>query len=134
MGIFSKKEILKKEGVIYFLNKVHDTLFLHSFKYDDDKFKNKRGKESFFVLDEIINFNEDKLGNLFLINDLNNISPREPSYHGIDENGKLLNVTIPYDDRERYDFVYLHDIDKGEPFVTEGEEIYDEYIKKKIYY
>lgn len=77
MGFFSKKEILKKEGVIYFLNKVHDTLFLHSFKYDDDKFKNKRGKESFFVLDEIINFNEDKLGNLFLINDLNNISPRE---------------------------------------------------------
>lgn len=57
--------------------------------------------------------------------------PFEESYHGIDENGKMLNISIPYDDRERYDIIYLDDIDKGEPFVTEHEKVDDEIIKKR---
>lgn len=43
----------------------------------------------------------------------------------------MLNISIPYDDRERYDIIYLDDIDKGEPFVTEHEKVDDEIIKKR---
>ena len=33
----------------------------------------------------------------------------------------MLNITISYNDRERYEIICLDDIDKGETFVTEGE-------------
>ena len=47
----------------------------------------------------------------------------------------MLNISIPYNDRERYEIIYLDDIDKGEPFVTEGEKIDDVITKKqKKYY
>ena len=59
--------------------------------------------------------------------------PDEQYFHGIDGNGKHLNLSIPYDDRERYDIIYLDDIDKGEPFVTENDKFRDEYVKKEKY-
>ena len=37
----------------------------------------------------------------------------------------MLNITISYNDRERYEIICLDDIDKGETFVTEGEKIDD---------
>lgn len=48
-----------------------------------------------------------------------------------DDNGYFINGPRPYDDRERYDFVYLDDIDKGEPFVTEDDKFRDDCVKKK---
>ena len=48
---------------------------------------------------------------------------------------KLQAEICPWLDRENYDFVYLDDIDKGEPFVTEDDKFRDECVKKrKIYY
>ena len=68
--------------------------------------------------------------------------PEEPTFHGIDENepvfnpdGKTnkkryLNVTIPMEDTERYEIKYLDEIDRGEPYVTNGDKSQDEEIKK----
>ena len=35
--------------------------------------------------------------------------PEEPAYHGIDENLKEINTTIPLEDKERYEIKYLED-------------------------
>ena len=43
----------------------------------------------------------------------------------------FINGPRPYDDSENYDFVYLDDIDKGEPFVTEDDKFRDECVKKE---
>ena len=56
--------------------------------------------------------------------------PEEPTYHGIDEKGNLLNVTIPMKDRERYEIKFLDEIDKGDPFITTDEKYQNEYVKK----
>ena len=68
--------------------------------------------------------------------------PEEPTFHGIDENepvfnpdGKTnkkryLNVTIPMEDTERYEIKYLDEIDKGEPYVTNGDKKRDEKVKE----
>ena len=68
--------------------------------------------------------------------------PDAPHYHGIDEDEpmfnpdgttnkkRLLNVTIPMEDTERYEIKYLDEIDRGEPYVTNDDKSQDEEIKK----
>ena len=55
--------------------------------------------------------------------------PEEPTYHGIDENGKLLNITIPMQDTDRYEIKFLDEIDKGDPFITSDEKDQNEDVK-----
>ena len=55
--------------------------------------------------------------------------PEEPYYHGIDENGNMINVTIPMNDRERYEIKFLDEIDRGDPFITKDEKYQDEDVK-----
>ena len=55
--------------------------------------------------------------------------PEEPTYHGIDENGKTINVTIPMEDTERYDIKFLDEIDRGDPFNTKDDKYQDECVK-----
>ena len=55
--------------------------------------------------------------------------PDQPTYHGIDESGNNINVTIPMKDKERYDIKYLDEIDRGDPFITEDEKYQNEYVK-----
>ena len=55
--------------------------------------------------------------------------PEEPTYHGKDKNGHLLNITIPMFDTERYEIKYLDEIDRGDPFITSDEKYQDEYVK-----
>ena len=55
--------------------------------------------------------------------------PEEPTYHGIDENGKTINVTIPMEDTERYEIKFLDEIDRGDPFITEDDKYQDECVK-----
>ena len=55
--------------------------------------------------------------------------PEEPTYHGIDENGNTVNVTIPMEDKERYDIKYLDEIDRGDPFITKDEKYQNECVK-----
>ena len=55
--------------------------------------------------------------------------PEEPTYHGIDENGKIINVTIPMKDTDRYEIKFLDEIDKGDPFITKDEKYQDDYVK-----
>ena len=55
--------------------------------------------------------------------------PDQPTYHGIDEEGKTINVTIPMKDKERYDIKYLDEIDRGDPFITSDEKYQNEYVK-----
>ena len=61
--------------------------------------------------------------------------PEEPTYHGIDENESPLSskyyidVTIPMNDRERYEIKFLDEIDRGDPFITSDEKDQDEYVK-----
>ena len=43
---------------------------------------------------------------------------------------RLLNVTIPMEDTERYEIKYLDEIDRGEPYVTNEDKSQDEEIKK----
>ena len=56
--------------------------------------------------------------------------PDQPSYHGIDEEGKTINITIPMKDKERYDIKYLDEIDRGDPFITSDDKYQDECVKK----
>ena len=56
--------------------------------------------------------------------------PEEPTYHGIDENGKTINVTIPMTDTERYEIKYLDEIDRGDPFITSDEKYQDKRVKE----
>ena len=56
--------------------------------------------------------------------------PEEPTYHGIDENGKTINVTIPMTDTERYEIKYLDEIDRGDPFITTDEKYQDKHVKE----
>ena len=56
--------------------------------------------------------------------------PEEPTYHGKDENGKTIDITIPMKDTERYEIKFLDEIDKGDPFITEDEKYQDKYVKK----
>ena len=55
--------------------------------------------------------------------------PEEPTYHGIDEDGRTINVTIPMNDTERYEIKFLDEIDRGDPFITFDEKYQDEYVK-----
>ena len=55
--------------------------------------------------------------------------PEEPTYHGIDESGNTINVTIPMKDNERYDIKYLDEIDRGDPFITKDEKYQNECVK-----
>ena len=55
--------------------------------------------------------------------------PEEPTYHGIDENGQTINVTIPMKDTERYEMKFLDEIDRGDPFITNDEKYQDECVK-----
>ena len=55
--------------------------------------------------------------------------PNEPTYHGIDENGQTINVTIPMKDTERYEMKFLDEIDRGDPFITSDEKYQDECVK-----
>ena len=56
--------------------------------------------------------------------------PEEPTYHGIDENGKTINITIPMKDKDRYEIKYLDDIDRGDPFITNDEKYQNEKVKQ----
>ena len=56
--------------------------------------------------------------------------PEEPTYHGIDENGKTINITIPMKDTERYEIKYLDEIDRGDPFITSDEKEQNEDVKQ----
>ena len=56
--------------------------------------------------------------------------PDQPTYHGIDEEGKTINITIPMKDKERYEIKYLHEIDRGDPFITSDDKYQDECVKK----
>ena len=55
--------------------------------------------------------------------------PEEPTYHGIDENGKMLNITIPMKDTDRYEIKFLDEIDRGDPFITSDEKYQDKDVK-----
>ena len=55
--------------------------------------------------------------------------PEEPTFHGIDENGNTINVTIPMEDKERYEIKYLDEIDRGDPFITRDEKYQNEDVK-----
>ena len=56
--------------------------------------------------------------------------PEEPTYHGIDENGKTINITIPMEDKDRYEIKFLDDIDRGDPFITNDEKYQNEKVKQ----
>ena len=59
--------------------------------------------------------------------------PEEPHYHGIieTENDKeYINVTIPMEDRERYDIKYLDEIDRGELYITNDDRKRNEDVAK----
>ena len=56
--------------------------------------------------------------------------PEEPTYHGIDEKGKIINVTIPMKDTERYEIKFLDEIDRGDPFITYDEKEQNEKVKQ----
>ena len=56
--------------------------------------------------------------------------PEEPTYHGIDENGKTINITIPMEDTERYEIKFLDEIDRGDPFITQDEKVQNEKVKQ----
>ena len=56
--------------------------------------------------------------------------PDQPTYHGIDENGKTINITIPMKDTERYEIKYLDEIDRGDPFITSDEKEQNEDVKQ----
>ena len=56
--------------------------------------------------------------------------PEEPTYHGIDENGKTINITIPMEDTERYEIKFLDEIDRGDPFITYDEKEQNEKVKQ----
>ena len=56
--------------------------------------------------------------------------PDQPTYHGIDENGKTINITIPMKDKDRYEIKYLDDIDRGDPFITNDEKYQNEKVKQ----
>ena len=56
--------------------------------------------------------------------------PEEPTYHGIDENGKTINITIPMEDKDRYEIKFLEDIDRGDPFITNDEKYQNEKVKQ----
>ena len=55
--------------------------------------------------------------------------PEEPTFHGIDENGNTINVTIPMKDIERYEMKILDEIDRGDPYITNDEKYQDERVK-----
>ena len=55
--------------------------------------------------------------------------PEEPTFHGIDEDGKTCNVTIPMKDKERYEMKFLDEIDRGDPYITNDEKYQDECVK-----
>ena len=55
--------------------------------------------------------------------------PEEPTFHGIDENGNTINITIPMEDKERYEIKYLDEIDRGDPFITRDEKYQNEDVK-----
>ena len=83
--------------------------------YDEHKYIKKiNGRNSIFVNKE---------------NQCVSRKPEEPTYHGIDENGKLLNITIPMEDTDRYEIKFLDEIDRGDPFITSDEKYQDEYVK-----
>ena len=52
------------------------------------------------------------------------------TFHGIDEDGKMINVTIPLEDKERYEIKYLDDLDEGDPFITENAKQQNKYVKE----
>ena len=56
--------------------------------------------------------------------------PEEPTYHGIDENGKTINITIPMEDKDRYEIKFLDNIDRGDPFITNDEKYQNEKVKQ----
>ena len=56
--------------------------------------------------------------------------PDQPTFHGIDENGKTINTTIPMEDRERYEIKFLDEIDRGDPFITTDEKEQNEDVKQ----
>ena len=56
--------------------------------------------------------------------------PEEPTYHGIDENGKTINISIPMKDTERYEIKFLDEIDRGDPFITYEEKYQNEKVKQ----
>ena len=56
--------------------------------------------------------------------------PEEPTYHGIDENGKTINISIPMKDTERYEIKFLDEIDRGDPFITQDEKEQNEKVKQ----
>ena len=56
--------------------------------------------------------------------------PEEPTYHGIDDNGNTIDVTIPMKDTDRYEIKYLDEIDKGDPFITKYEKEQNEDVKE----
>lgn len=58
--------------------------------------------------------------------------PYDSSLHYI-EHKVLFDGPSPYYDKENYDFVYLDDIDNGEPFVTDYDKHSNEYVKKEKY-
>ena len=55
--------------------------------------------------------------------------PEEPTFHGYDEKESRFNVTIPMEDRERYEIKFLDKIDRGDPFITYDEKKQDKYVK-----
>ena len=56
--------------------------------------------------------------------------PEEPTYHGIDENGKTINISIPMKDTERYEIKFLDEIDRGDPFISYEDKYQNEKVKQ----
>ena len=56
--------------------------------------------------------------------------PDQSHFHGIDEDGAMINISIPLEDTERYEIKYLEDIDKGDPFISEEDKWKNSLVKK----
>ena len=56
--------------------------------------------------------------------------PEGPTFHGKDENGEMINITIPLEDKERYEIKYLEDIDKGDPFISNEDKFKNRLVKE----
>ena len=42
----------------------------------------------------------------------------------------MINITIPLEDKERYEIKYLEDIDKGDPFISSEDKFKNRLVKE----
>ena len=64
---------------------------------------------------------------MFVVNLKNLITMELLKKNGEEE---YINISIPMEDRERYDIKYLDEIDRGEPYITNDDKKQNEYVAK----